>query len=199
MLSLSDDLRRVLRITEEMKRRYIAPPEIMWEGLMKYLSVVQNYSFFRETVLTFAYITEWHHPKLRFSGEQSWLYTASNKRTILMPRTLWELSDIPNIKLLWEEVSFEETLPMMLSNDGKGRKFRRVISRKTKSMVILSWFSEDNFIFFLEYLCVGFFNYFLNIYYFYLCIYLAALDLSCRMWTLSCRIWDLVPWLGIEP
>ena len=91
-----------------------------------------------------------------------------------MPRTLWELSDIPNIKLLWEEVSFEETLPMMLSNDGKGRKFRRVISRKTKSMVILPWFSEDTFIFFLEYLCVGFFNYFLNIYYSYLCIYLAA-------------------------
>lgn len=91
MLSISDALRKVFRITEEMKRKYIAPPEIMWEGLMKYMSVVQNLSFFSETVLIFAYNTEWHHPKLRFSGKQSWLYdlyTASNKRTILMPRTL---------------------------------------------------------------------------------------------------------------
>ena len=166
------------------------------------MSVVQNLSFFRETVLTFAYFMEWHHPKLRFSGKQSWLcdlYTASNKRTILMPRTLWVLSDISNIKLFWEEVSFEETLPMMFNNDGKGRKLSFWRNRKTKSMVILPWFSEDTFIFSPEYLWVGFFNHFLNINYFYLCIYLAAPDLSCRMWTLSCSMWDLVPWLRIEP
>lgn len=133
-----------------------------WEGLMKYMSVVQNLSFLAKLSSSFAYNTEWHHPKLRFSGKQSWLYdlyTASNKRTILMPRTLravWYTKRQTPLRggQFWRR---DFTYDVLVSR-WKGRKFRKVISSNS-SLILWGYL----------YLFPGIsvcrcFNYFFNIY-----------------------------------